>query len=201
MSSVLRNSHETTIIASMLYQRSLIMTAGVTRVITINKGQSMGIRKLKQTIMAGAAAATVLAISAAGHEVRAAEKETPLYIEPDLEDLQRRPGVELGTRELFNLLDDNKDGMIDSGEWRSQKMFVFYARDANQNYMLTREEIPGIADSVFEAADTNHDGLMSGFEYNQAKFTQFESVDGDANQQVTFEEFLAFLTRIETGVQ
>jgi Ca2+-binding EF-hand superfamily protein len=54
---------------------------------------------------------------------------------------------------------------------------------------------------VFEAADTNHDGLISGFEYNQAKFTQFESVDGDANQQVTFDEFLAFLKRIETGVQ
>ena len=160
----------------------------------------MGKRTLKHTIMAGAAA-TVLAISAAGTEVRSAQEESPLYIEPDLDDLQRPPGVELKSRELFNLLDDNDDGVIDSGEWRSQKMFVFYARDANQNYMLTREELPGIADSVFEAADTNHDGLISGFEYNQAEFTQFESVDGDANQQVTFEEFLAFLTRIETGVQ
>jgi Ca2+-binding EF-hand superfamily protein len=161
----------------------------------------MGIGKLKQTIMAGAAAACVLTISVAGNEVRSADEKSPMYIEPDLEDLQRRPGVEMGTKELFNLLDDNKDGVIDSGEWRSQKMFVFYARDANQNYMLTREEIPGIADSVFEAADTNHDGLMSGFEFNQAKFTQFETVDGDANQAVNFDEFLAFLTRIETGVQ
>lgn len=161
----------------------------------------MGKRTLKQTIMAGAAAACVLAIAAADNEVRSAEEDSPLYIEPDLEDLQRAPGVPEGARDLFNLLDDNGDGLIDSGEWRSQKMFVFYARDANQNYMLTREELPGIADSVFEAADTNHDGLISGFEYNQAKFTQFESVDGDANQQVTFDEFLAFLKRIETGVQ
>lgn len=161
----------------------------------------MGNRTLKQTIMAGAAAATVLVISEAGNEVRAAEEESPLYIEPDLKDMQRPPGVPEGARELFNILDDNGDGLIDSGEWRSQKMFVFYARDANQNYMLTREELPGIADSVYKAADTNHDGLISGFEYNQAKFTQFESVDSDVNQAVNFDEFLAFLRRIETGVQ
>lgn len=103
--------------------------------------------------------------------------------------------------ELFNLLDDNKDGVIDSGEWRSQKMFVFYARDANQNYLLTREELPGIAASVFDAADTNHDGLISGFEFNQAKFSQFSTVDMDGDQKVTFDEFLAFLARIETGVE
>jgi len=160
----------------------------------------MGIRTLIKTIMGGAGALAVLAIMAAGSDARAADEKTPLYIEPDLKELQRPPGVPEGARELFNLLDDNNDGEIDSGEWRSQKMYVFYARDADQDYMLTREEIPGIADSVFEAADTNHDGLMSGFEYNQAEFTQFHSVDPDVNQSVNFDEFTWFLWRIETGV-
>lgn len=161
----------------------------------------MGIRTLRKSIMAGVAAAAVLAITAVGDDASAAEKKSPLYVEPDLKELQRPPGVPEGAEELFNLLDDNNDGEIDSGEWRSQKMFVFYARDANQNYMLTREEIPGIADSVFEAADTNGDGLMSGFEYNQAEFTQFQTVDPDVNQAVNFDEFLLFLARIETGVE
>ncbi len=160
----------------------------------------MGIRTLTKSIIAGGAASAALAILAAGSDARAADEESQIYIEPDLKQYQRGPGVAEGTRELFNLLDDNDDGVIDSGEWRSQKMFVFYARDANQNYMLTREEIPGIADSVFKAADTDGDGLMSGFEFNQAKFTQFESVDGDANQAVNFDEFLGFAVRIETGV-
>ena len=160
----------------------------------------MGIRTVRTTIMAGAAA--VLAIIAASNDARAAdEEESPLYIQPDLRDLQRPPGVPEGTEELFNLLDDNGDGVIDSGEWRSQKMFAFFARDADQDYMLTREEIPGIADSVFEAADTDGDGLMSGFEFNQAEFTQFQAVDGDVNQAVNYEEFLRFVERIETGAQ
>ncbi len=161
----------------------------------------MGIRTLIQTFMAGAATVAVLATMAASNDAWAQNEKSPLYIEPGLKDLQRQPGVPEGAEELFNLLDDNKDGVIDSGEWRSQKMFVFYARDANQNYMLTREEIPGIADSVFEAADTDGDGLMSGFEYNQAEFTQFEAVDGDVNQDVNFDEFVMFLVRIETGVE
>jgi len=159
----------------------------------------MGIRTLRETIKVGAAAAAVLTIMAAGHDASAADQKSPLYIEPDLKEAQRPPGVPEGAEELFNLLDDNDDGVIDSGEWRSQKMFVFYARDANQNYELTREEIPGIADSVFEAADTNHDGLLSGFEFNQAEFTQFHSVDGNVNQSVNFDEFIVFLVRIATG--
>ncbi len=161
----------------------------------------MGIRTLKQAIMAAVAAAAVLTITAAGDRAWAAGEESPLYIERDLKNLQRAPGVPEEAQDLFNLLDDNKDGVIDSGEWRSQKMFVFYARDVNQNYKLAREEIPGIADSVFEAADTDGDGFMSGFEYNQAKFSQFQTVDLDGAQQVTFDEFLAFLARIETGVE
>jgi Ca2+-binding EF-hand superfamily protein len=160
----------------------------------------MGIRTLKQTSIAIATATAVMAI-AADQAASASNEKSEMYIEPNLEKLQRRPGVPEGAVELFNLLDDNKDGVIDSGEWRSQKMFVFYARDANQNYLLTREELPGIAASVFDAADTNHDGLISGFEFNQAKFSQFSTVDMDGDQKVTFDEFLAFLARIETGVE
>jgi Ca2+-binding EF-hand superfamily protein len=160
----------------------------------------MGIRTLKRTIMTGVAGAALLAVAAAGTVAWAANEDSDLYIEPDLKDLQRPPGAAETPSDLFNLLDDNNDGVIDSGEWRSQKMFVFYARDANQNYMLTREEIPGIADSVFKAADTDHDGLMSGFEFNQAEFTQFQAVDGDVNQTVNYDEFLAFAERIEKGV-
>lgn len=159
----------------------------------------MGIRTAGQRIIAGMMAAAASSVIVVGSDLRAVEQDSPLYIEPDLKDLQRPPGVPEGAEDLFNLLDDNNDGVIDSGEWRSQKMFVFYARDANQNYMLTRAEIPGIADSVFEAADTDGDGLMSGFEFNQAKFTQFESVDDNVNQAVNFDEFLDFVARIETG--
>ena len=156
----------------------------------------MGIGTLKQTIIAGAA---VVAITMGGGEARAADTDSDLYIEPEMKEYQRSPGVPEDAADLFDLLDDNDDGVIDSGEWRSQKMFVFYARDVDQDYQLTREEIPGIADSIFEAADTNNDGLMSGFEFNQAEFTQFNSVDPDVNQAVNYDEFLLFVFRIETG--
>ena len=163
------------------------------------QGVSMDIRALRRVCIAGGVAA--VAITVGGDNPTAAQQESPLYVEPGLKEIQRRPGTPEGAEGLFDLLDDNNDGVIDSGEWRSQKMFVFYARDANQNYMLTREEIPGIADTVFEAADTDGDGLMSGFEFNQAKFTQFELVDGNVNQTVNFDEFVTFAVRIETGVE
>ena len=92
--------------------------------------------------------AAVVAVTLLSGTVFAAEEKSPMKIEPDLKELQRAPGQLEDTKEMFDLFDDNGDGVIDSGEWRSQKMLVFYGRDANQDYRLSRDELPGISDEL-----------------------------------------------------
>lgn len=141
----------------------------------------------------------IMAMTLSSGPVFAAEEESPMKIEPNLKELQRKPGQFENAQELFKLFDDNGDGVIDSGEWRSQKMLVFYGRDIKQDYRLSRDELPGISDEVFAAADQNGDGYISAYEFNQAQFTQFEDVDLDRAGTVTYEEFLAYLARLQSG--
>ena len=143
--------------------------------------------------------AAVVAVTLLSGTVFAAEEKSPMKIEPDLKELQRAPGQLEDAKEMFELFDDNGDGFIDSGEWRSQKMLVFYARDADRDYRLSREELPGISDELFAAADQNGDGYVSAYEFNQAEFTQFEYVDTDRAGTVTYEEFLAYLARLHSA--
>jgi len=61
--------------------------------------------------------------------------------------------------------------------------------------------VPGLNKEAFDAADLNGDGFLSGYEFNQAPFLKFDAVDLDNAGSVTEDEFLAFLTRLQTGKQ
>ena len=88
---------------------------------------------------------------------------------------------------IFDLLDDNNDGLISREEFKNNQMLVFYIMDRNKDLALTRAEttLPadsfarlagsdgkigpleflGVADAAFTQADANHDGSLDRQEF------------------------------------
>ncbi|CAO3424814.1 hypothetical protein [Azospirillum doebereinerae] len=86
------------------------------------------------------------------------------------------------TKQLFDLLDDNNDGLITLPEFKINQMLVFYIWDRNKDLVLTPDEVPlpleiftriaglnskidtleflNTVDAAFEQADTSHDSQL-----------------------------------------
>lgn len=89
---------------------------------------------------------------------------------------------------IFDLLDENHDGVISMPEFKNNQMLIFYLLDRNKDLVLTREEtvlpadvfdtIAGsggkittieflnVVDQAFKNADTNHDSAIDRKEFN-----------------------------------
>lgn len=150
-----------------------------------------------------AAAAVSMAVGSgfAAEDQMPATPAKPMKIEPSVKGMQDLPGYPSDPKAMFKLLDGNGDGKIDRAEWIENKMAVFFVRDYNRDLKLSRDELPGLNKEAFDAADLNGDGFLSGYEFNQAAFLKFDAVDLDKAGSVTEDEFLAFLTRLQTGKQ
>ena len=94
--------------------------------------------------------------------------------------------------EIFDLFDQNGDGVIDRAEFDVNKIYVISAFDANGNDEIDREE-SNISDENFRLADKDGNGSISGFEFLEAPFGKFEALDQDGDQLVTREEFRQFV--------
>lgn len=99
-----------------------------------------------------------------------------------------KPTYEKRDRTIFDLLDDNHDGVISMPEFKNNQMLIFYLLDRNKDMVLTRNEtvlppdlfdkIAGpkgkintiefmdVVDEAFKNADTNHDGSIDHNEFN-----------------------------------
>jgi Ca2+-binding EF-hand superfamily protein len=101
-------------------------------------------------------------------------------------------------REIFDILDDDRDGLVRREEFLRTKIEVFYRalRNVDQDQRLGPEEI-NITPEAFAEADLNGDGKISGAEFVQARFTQFEAIDASGNQEITFEEFREFMQQFQ----
>jgi Ca2+-binding EF-hand superfamily protein len=100
--------------------------------------------------------------------------------------------VDLG--ESFDLLDENRDGVIARGEFLRRKTAIFYRAltDLDRDQRLNPGEI-NLTPEAFADADLDRDGQLSGAEFVQARFMQFEAIDADGDQEITPEEFRAFM--------
>ncbi len=98
---------------------------------------------------------------------------------------------------VFELVDTDKNGLIDNSELAVRKMAVFSGRDADKDAKLSRGELENLSDAVFRALDADGDGIVSGYEFNQAKLTKFSEIDADADGGITLSEFEAYRERIE----
>jgi EF-hand domain pair len=97
-------------------------------------------------------------------------------------------------REIFDILDEDSDGVVGRDEFARQKTVVFFRAidDVDQDQRLGPEEV-NIAPAAFADADLNGDGKLSGAEFVQARFTQFDAIDADDDQEMTFEELRGFI--------
>jgi Ca2+-binding EF-hand superfamily protein len=98
------------------------------------------------------------------------------------------------SRQTFDILDENRDGLVRREEFLRTKIEVFYSalRNLDQDQRLSPEDI-NITPEAFADADLNGDGKISGAEFVQARFTQFEAIDASGDQEITFEEFREFM--------
>jgi Ca2+-binding EF-hand superfamily protein len=102
------------------------------------------------------------------------------------------------TREIFEILDGNGDGLVKREEFLRTKTEVFYRalKNVDQDQRLSPAEI-NITPEAFADADLNGDGKISGAEFVQARFTQFEAIDASGDQEITFEEFREFIQQYQ----
>lgn len=100
--------------------------------------------------------------------------------------------VDLG--ESFDLLDEDRDGVIERGEFLRRKTAIFYRAltDLDRDQRLNPGEI-NLTPEAFADADLDRDGQLSGAEFVQARFMQFEAIDANGDQEITPEEFRAFM--------
>lgn len=96
--------------------------------------------------------------------------------------------------ETFDILDDNRDGVIGREEFLRKKTEIFYRAltDLDRDQRLNPGEL-NLTPEAFADADLNGDGKLSGAEFVQARFMQFEAIDANGDQEITFEEFRAFM--------
>lgn len=140
-------------------------------------------------------AAAMLVVSVERASAADSRAASPLELMPELKHMT--PGTPTDPKKLFQLIDENGNGVIDRSEWSVRKMAVFYIRDANQDMRLSRNEVPGIGGDWFEAADDDKDGFLSGLEFIQADFAQFEAFGANRDGNVTLDEFTVFLRRLK----
>lgn len=99
-----------------------------------------------------------------------------------------KPSYAKRDRAIFDLLDDNHDGVISMPEFKNNQMLIFYLLDRNRDLALTRNEtvLPAdvfdknagpegkigtveflnVVDMAFKNADTNHDSAIDRTEFN-----------------------------------
>jgi Ca2+-binding EF-hand superfamily protein len=97
------------------------------------------------------------------------------------------------SRQMFDILDENRDGVVTREEFLRMKTEIFYRalKDLDRDQRLGPEDI-NVTPEAFADADLNGDGKISGSEFVQARFTQFEAIDANGDQKITFEEFRDF---------
>lgn len=110
----------------------------------------------------------------------------------------RAYAADVDMSEIFDILDDNRDGVVGRAEFLRKKTEIFYRAltDLDRDQRLRPDEI-NIRPEAFADADLNGDGMLSGSEFVQARFMQFDAIDASGDQEITFEEFREFIRQYQ----
>lgn len=93
------------------------------------------------------------------------------------------------TKEIFDLLDTNHDGIIVMPEFKNNQMLVFYIWDRNKDILLTPDETPLPADVFMRIAGPN--SRIDTMEFSNIVDSAFERADTNRDGSLDFEEFSA----------
>ena len=111
--------------------------------------------------------------------------------------------------EVFDILDKNRDGLVERQEFLRAKTEVFYRflrRVPTDQTPVSCTSATGcyldpgdinLAPEAFAEADLNHDGKISGAEFVRASFSQFDAINANGDQGINFEEFREFIRRYQ----
>lgn len=102
--------------------------------------------------------------------------------------------VDLG--ESFEILDEDRDGVVGRGEFLRRKTAIFYRAltDLDRDQRLNPGEI-NLTPDAFADADLDGDRKLSGAEFVQARFMRFEAIDANGDQEITADEFRTFMAQ------
>jgi Ca2+-binding EF-hand superfamily protein len=108
------------------------------------------------------------------------------------------PGVSMGIRLLFALVDSNGDGRITKAEARVLSDRIFDQLDGNHDILVTEAELDaararagvdparaGEARKAFREIDGNHDGKVSLAEWNARVAVEFARLDANRDGVIT----------------
>lgn len=111
---------------------------------------------------------------------------------------------------VFDRMDGNSDGVIDTAELQAQRERAFFLLDGDGDGMITaaereqarsrvqrmRERMQGRIDEIAAQADTNQDGGISRDEFMAAPQPLLSRADADGDGRITREEFSAVVGSI-----
>ena len=101
-------------------------------------------------------------------------------------------------KEVFDILDANRDGVVTRQEFllNNTEVFYLFLKEVGLDQHLDPEDIK-ITPEAFAQADLNGDGKLSGAEFIEAPFSQFDAIDRNGDGEFTFEEFGEFERRYQ----
>lgn len=98
-------------------------------------------------------------------------------------------GIDYEPREIHSLVDKNKDGHVDRGEFHVRMVEVFYHADKDKDGLLVLVELQSIdEDIVYLPADDDGDGKITLIEYVDHRFDGFNAADKNGDGQLTVTE-------------
>lgn len=108
--------------------------------------------------------------------------------------LDRAAAAEIDLGQSFDILDEDRDGVVGRGEFLRRKTAIFYhgLTDLDRDQRLNPGEI-NLKPQAFADADLDGDRKLSGSEFVQARFMQFEAIDANGDQEITAGEFRTFM--------
>lgn len=99
--------------------------------------------------------------------------------------------MDYDARESHSLVDVNKNGYVDRGEFHVRMVEVFYHADADKDGLLVLVELQSIhEDMVYLPADDDGDGKITLIEYVDHRFDGFDAADQNSDGQLSVEEIV-----------
>jgi hypothetical protein len=98
------------------------------------------------------------------------------------------------TTKIYELLDENRDGVISMAEFKTNQLLVFYVLDRNQDGALTRGETSLSAEAFARVAEA--DGKINSLEFLDTVDHAFTQTDANHSGTLDRQEFAALRRRI-----
>ena len=98
-------------------------------------------------------------------------------------------------RMMFERFDSNRDGQIDTEEFKDIQMIRFYTADMDNDGQISREELVFVrgmrgvpadrANTTFDRLDTNGNGQLSVKEFDASRASAFAALDLDGGGSIS----------------